>query len=105
MTGTPNRVLTMPGARRPFADEVVSLLSERGMSQRALERATGFNQAHLSRVLAGQKPPSPGLIAAVAEALELAPDYFIESQLALISDRLAGDASLRDRVYRLVKSA
>lgn len=101
-TATANRVGGMASATRPFAEEVVSLLSERGMSQRALARATGVNQAHLSRVLSGRNPPSLVLIASVTEALELAPDYFIESQLATISERLAWDAPLRDRVYKLV---
>lgn len=88
----------------PFSEELPRLLAERGLSQRALARSIGVNQSHLSR-LAGVDPrllPSKAVAAAVAEALGLSADYFVEYRRASVIEAMDTDAALRERLYALV---
>jgi transcriptional regulator with XRE-family HTH domain len=84
-----------------FADEVPRLLRERGLSIRALARASGVTDAHLSRVLRGAnyKSASPDLARRVAVALNLPKDYFPEYREGFVIDRIKRDPKLRDRLY------
>ena len=52
-----------------FADEVRRLMAQRGMSLRALARASSYDPSYLSKVLAGHKPPSPYLAARLDDTL------------------------------------
>ena len=52
-----------------FAAEVRRLMTDRGMSLRALARATNYDPSHLSKVLSGHKPSSPYLAARLDDAL------------------------------------
>ena len=52
-----------------FASEVRRLMAERGMSLRALARASNYDPSYLSKVLAGNKPASPYLAGRLDEAL------------------------------------
>jgi transcriptional regulator with XRE-family HTH domain len=87
---------------RPFVEEVPDLLTERGMSLRALSTAAGVDPGHLSRVLrrSAYKTPSADLTARVAEALDLPVDYFPEYREALVVRRVQQDATLREQLYR-----
>jgi transcriptional regulator with XRE-family HTH domain len=89
---------------RSFSEEVPKLLGERAMSQRALARVVGINQSHLSRLSGpgARQVPSLSLAAAVAEALDLPPDYFIEYRRARVIQAMDSDGSVRDRLYALV---
>jgi transcriptional regulator with XRE-family HTH domain len=86
---------------RPFVDEVPRLLGERGLSIRALARAVGVTDSHLSRVMrhANYKTPSPELARRVATALGLPPDYFPEYRKGFVLERIRTDAVLRDELY------
>jgi transcriptional regulator with XRE-family HTH domain len=92
-------------AEAPFVEEATRLLAERGLSQRALGRRIGINQAHVSRILSGQTVPTLAMIDAIAAALELPADYFVESQLRTIAKILGSDPRLRRRVYQQVTRA
>lgn len=88
--------------QKPFAEELPALLAERGMSIRALARAAGVNDAHLSRVLRGigyRTRPSQDLARRVAEALDLPSDYFVEFREAAVVDEVQKNAALRERLY------
>ena len=52
-----------------FAREVRRLMAVRGMSLRALARASSYDPSYLSKVLAGRKPPSPYLAARLDDVL------------------------------------
>jgi transcriptional regulator with XRE-family HTH domain len=63
----------------PFAEAVTELLGERGWTQRDLARATGVDPAHICRLLGSTVTSvSPALLRRVADAFELAPDFFLE---------------------------
>lgn len=86
---------------RPFVDKVPRLLRERGLSIRALARAVGVTDSHLSRVMrhANYKTPGPELARRVATALGLPPDYFPEYRKGFVLERIRTDAVLRDELY------
>jgi transcriptional regulator with XRE-family HTH domain len=86
---------------RPFIEELPLLLEAREMSLRALSRAAGVSDAHLSRVLrkVGYKTPSADLTGRVALALGLPADYFPEYREGVILQTIRGDPSLRDKLY------
>jgi transcriptional regulator with XRE-family HTH domain len=77
------------------------LLRERGLSRRALARKASIDPGHLSRVLRHQayKAPSATLVAKVARALGLPPDYFPEYRQATLIERIKSDPSWRDDLY------
>ena len=87
---------------RPFVVEVPRLLEQRGMSLRALARASGVTDAHLSRVLreVNYKSPSGDLARRVAIALGLPGDYFPEFREAYVIDQIKRKPRLRDDLYR-----
>jgi transcriptional regulator with XRE-family HTH domain len=89
---------------RPFAEELPKLLVERGLSQRDVARSIGINQSHLSRLsgLGARRLPSRSLAGAVAEALDLPVDYFVEYRRATVIEAMDSDAALRERLYSLV---
>ena len=84
-----------------FADELPSLLTERGLSQRKLAQMIDLNPSHLSRVLRGadRSRPSAVLISRIAKALDLPAGYFPELREAAVIERLRSDPELRDGLY------
>lgn len=61
---------------KPFCDTFAVLLGDR--SQRAFATRVGFNQATVSRLLAGKSQPSPQTIERIAKALGVRPTFFAE---------------------------
>ena len=90
---------------KPFAEAVPELLAEREMSLRALGRAAGVGDDHLSRVLRGArgKRPTPELARRVAEALDLPNEYFAEARLDFVVGQLTQRPTLLDEVYDMLK--
>ncbi len=93
--------MATPRTNRSFVVEVPKLLKSRGLSIRALARAAGVTDAHLSRVLrrVSYKTPGGDLARRVAVALDLPHDYFPEYREAFVVDRVRKDGRLRDEVY------
>ncbi len=63
-------------SNRPFIDTFAELMGER--SQRAFATRVGFNQATVSRLLAGKVQPTPQMIERIARALGVRPTFFAE---------------------------
>jgi transcriptional regulator with XRE-family HTH domain len=86
---------------RPFAEELPSLLAERGLSQRKLAQMVDLNPSHLSRVVRGadRTRPSTELIRRIADALDLPAGYFPELREAVVFAKLKTDPELRDELY------
>lgn len=97
-------VTRRPRTDRPFSEELPKLLAERGLSQRDVAKSVGINQSHLSRLSgrAARQLPSRSLAGAVAAALELPADYFVEYRRAVVIEAMDADAALRERLYSLV---
>jgi transcriptional regulator with XRE-family HTH domain len=96
-----------PRTQRPFAEELPDLLRERDLSLRALAKAVGVGDDHLSRVLRGarSKRVTGELASRVAVALGLPDDYFPETRQQFIATNITRHPVLLDRVYDELRSA
>lgn len=72
------------------------------MSVRELARRSEVSPAYVSRLARRQKAPSGEVAARIALAMGLPGDYFPETRVQLISERLDGDPVLRDRIYDII---
>jgi transcriptional regulator with XRE-family HTH domain len=86
-------------ARDPFPVAMAHLMAERSLTVRAVERATGVDNAFISRMMRGKKAISVAALGRISEGLGLPPDYFVEVRLRRIQDWLAQDADLLDATY------
>lgn len=85
---------------RPFAKELPKLLTERGLTQRALAREVGgFDHAYLSRMLAGKVAANPEHLARISQYLGLPQDFFPEVRQARTINAIRKDPKLRDEIY------
>jgi transcriptional regulator with XRE-family HTH domain len=83
-----------------FVDELPRLMSERGLTLRALAREVGeFDHAYLSRMLHGHRAINPDHAARIAQYLSLPEDYFPEVREARAIDAIQRDPKLRDEIY------
>ena len=100
MSNRPDRL-----ADRPLAEELPSLLAERGLSLRGLAERVGVTHSHLSRATRGANGKTVGgdLAGRIAVALGLTADYFPEYREAAVVEQVQNDASFRDRLYRQLK--
>jgi transcriptional regulator with XRE-family HTH domain len=84
-----------------FREAVMDLLEERGRSQRDLSFAVGVDPAHICRLLRrGSKVrATPELLARIAHALDVPPEYFPEYREWRVVEAVRTDPSLRERLY------
>ena len=92
-------------ATRPFQEELPRLLAARSLSLRALARDVGVGHDHLSRVVRGgrRKHISGDLASRVAVALGLGEDFFLETRLSRVVERLASDPALLHQAYEQLR--
>ncbi len=86
----------------PFSDALLALLTERGLSQRALARAVGVEQSHLSRLLRHADyyvRPSTDLMSRIADALHIPSDFFREYREDVVIGHLGSDANYLNKTY------
>jgi transcriptional regulator with XRE-family HTH domain len=85
----------------PFGTAVARLMRERGLSYRALARATGLSAGYLNHLVQGTRPtPGDAVMERVADALGISAEHFSEHRVRRIAERLAARPELVDRVYR-----
>ena len=89
-------------ATEPITDALPRLLKQRRMSLRGLADLVGVDVSHLSRVLGGDKPIRLSLLEEIAGVLDVPADYFVEIRERRLTDHIAGDGDLRDRLYELL---
>jgi transcriptional regulator with XRE-family HTH domain len=84
-----------------FRDAVADLMEHRGWSQRDLSAAVGVDPAHVSRLLrwGSRLRVTPRLLARVARALDVRPEYFPEYREWRVVEAVRTDPSLRERLY------
>lgn len=72
----------------PFGEALRNLMEDRGLSYRALSKATedvdgkGLTHAHLNMLANGHDKPSLRAMELIAAATRIVPDYFAEYRLA-----------------------
>ena len=92
--------------KRKFSEEdfgrtIERLMEEAGLTYRGLAAKTGLSAGYLNHLVHGNRPvPSKDVVARLAAALGVEPEYFREYRLRVIADRLEERPDLVDRLYR-----
>lgn len=71
-------MLTDYEAQTNIADNVCDLLESRGMSQSELAKMIGENRMSVSRICRAENLPNIGILARIAEALEVTVDELLK---------------------------
>jgi len=88
-------------SEEPFGETIQALMAERGTTYRGLAERTGLSAGYLNHLVHGNRPvPSKDVVARLAAALGVEPEYFREYRLRVIADRLEERPDLVDRLYR-----
>ena len=84
-----------------FGPTVERLMSETGVTYRALADKTGLSAGYLNHLVHGNRPvPSNDVVQKLAAALGVEPEHFREYRLRVITDRLEAMPDLIDRLYK-----
>ena len=92
--------------RRAYSDDGLGptmerLMSETGLTYRALADKTELSAGYLNHLVHGNRPvPSNEVIATLAKALRVEPEHFREYRIRVITDRLERMPELVDRLYK-----
>jgi len=88
-------------SEEPFGPTIERLLTETGLTYRALASKTGLSAGYLNHLVHGNRPvPSNDVIARLADALGVEPEHFREYRLRSITERLEAMPELVDRLYK-----
>jgi transcriptional regulator with XRE-family HTH domain len=95
----------MPRRRRfseePFGPALERLMTDTGVTYRALADRTDLSAGYLNHLVHGNRPvPSNEVIERLASALDVEPEHFLEYRLRVITTRLEQLPDLVDRLYR-----
>ena len=90
-----------------FRDAVADLLDARGWSQRDLSAIVGVDPAHICRLLkrGSRLRATPELIARVARAFEVEPEFFVEYREWCVLEAVRGNPTLRERLFGMLQTA
>ena len=84
-----------------FGATIERLMGEKGLTYRGLAAKTGLSAGYLNHLVHGNRPvPSKEVVARLASALGVEPEYFREYRLRVIADRLEEMPELVDRLYK-----
>ncbi|MDQ3823178.1 MAG: helix-turn-helix domain-containing protein [Actinomycetota bacterium] len=85
----------------PFGPTVERLMTETGVTYRALADKTGLSAGYLNHLVHGNRPvPSNDVVQKLAGALGVEPEHFREYRLRVITERLEAMPDLIDRLYK-----
>ncbi|MDQ2982787.1 MAG: helix-turn-helix domain-containing protein [Actinomycetota bacterium] len=88
-------------SEEPFGDTVERLMTETGITYRALADKTKLSAGYLNHLVHGNRPvPSNDVVATLAKALGVEAEHFREYRLRVITERLHAMPELIDRLYR-----
>jgi transcriptional regulator with XRE-family HTH domain len=88
-------------SEQQFGPTLEQLLSENGITYRALADRTNLSAGYLNHLVHGNRPvPSNDVIVRLASALGVEPEHFLEYRLRVITSRLEQLPDLVDRLYR-----
>lgn len=83
-----------------FPAALSGLMRSRGLTYRQLAHRTGVSCGYLNRVARGGKAAPPdALIGAIAQALRVEPEHFLEYRLRQVRAALGGSPELLDALY------
>jgi transcriptional regulator with XRE-family HTH domain len=86
-----------------FPAALKGLMDERQLSYRQLAYKTKLSAGYLNHLTKGTRPvPADPVIAVIAEALRVEPDFFLEYRLRQVTDVLDGAPALADQLYAIL---
>jgi transcriptional regulator with XRE-family HTH domain len=92
-------------SEEPFGSTIERLMSETGLTYRALADKTSLSAGYLNHIVHGNRPvPSNDVISRLAKALGVKPEHFREYRIRVITDRLERTPDLIDRLYNRLAS-
>jgi transcriptional regulator with XRE-family HTH domain len=87
-----------------FGPTVERLMTETGVTYRALAEQTELSAGYLNHLVHGNRPvPSDDVVQRIAEALGVEPEHFREYRIRVITERLEAMPELIDRLYRRLR--
>jgi len=86
-------------SQEPLGPSVWRLLDEHEMTQQELAEGIGMAQSALSRAMNGHERFSVELLETIAQALDAAPEIFVEYRLALIDEWLRQHPARTDELF------
>ena len=93
-------------SEEPFGPTIERLMTETGITYRALADKTNLSAGYLNHLVHGNRPvPSNDVIERLARPLGVEPEHFREYRLRVITDRLEAMPELIDRLYRRLDKA
>jgi transcriptional regulator with XRE-family HTH domain len=88
-------------SNEPLGVTIERLMSETGITYRALAEKTGLSAGYLNHIVHGNRPvPSNDLLVRIAKALGEKPEHFREYRIRVITDKLEKMPDLVDRLYK-----
>ena len=99
---------TAPVAKNRFSQHrfpaaLKDLMEERRLSYRQLAYKTKLSAGYLNHLTKGTRPvPADQVIAVIAEALHVAPDFFLEYRLRQVACVLDQSPALADKLYGIL---
>ena len=88
-------------SEEPFGETIERLMSENGVTYRALASQTKLSAGYLNHLVHGNRPvPSNDVVETLADALGVEAEHFREYRLRVITERLEAMPELIDRLYR-----
>lgn len=86
-----------------FPEALKGLMEERHLSYRQLAYKTKLSAGYLNHLTKGTRPvPADPVIAVIAEALCVEPDFFVEYRLRQVTGVLGDAPALADRLYGIL---
>ena len=90
-------------SRESFPVALRALMEERRLSYRQLAYKTRLSAGYLNHLTKGTRPvPADGVIATIAGALLVEPEFFLEYRLRQVARVLAGSTQLVDGLYDIL---
>jgi transcriptional regulator with XRE-family HTH domain len=99
---------TTPAAKNRFSQErfplaLKGLMDERHLSYRQLAYKTKLSAGYLNHLTKGTRPvPADPVIAVIAEALLVEPDFFLEYRLRKVAEVLDASPTVADKLYGIL---
>ena len=88
-------------SEEPFGETIERLMSENGVTYRALASQTKLSAGYLNHLVHGNRPvPSNDVVETLADALGVEAEHFREYRLRVITDRLEAMPEMIDRLYK-----
>jgi transcriptional regulator with XRE-family HTH domain len=88
-------------SEEPFGLTVENLMTETGITYRALADKTKLSAGYLNHLVHGNRPvPSDKVVGTLAKALGVEPEHFREYRLRVITRKLESMPDLIDRLYK-----